>query len=68
MNDIVKNEEDKLKKQFQFSIIIESDDIVEAKQKAIEIFGLKFFEEQVFWQQVFIKVKDEPDNFELNDR
>ena len=61
------NEKTKLKKQFQFSIIIEADDILEAKQKAIDIFGLKVFEEEVFWQQVF-KINNETNNFELNDR
>ncbi len=61
------NEKTTLKKQFQFSIIIEADDILEAKQKAIDIFGLTFFEEQVFWQQVF-KLNNKSNNFELNDR
>lgn len=60
-----------MNKQFEFSIIVEAEDIFKAKDKAIEIFGKEVYENDVYFQQIFkIKNKEgvkleEPLSFEL---
>jgi hypothetical protein len=42
-----------LKKQFQFSIVIEADDIFEAQTEAKKFFGEEMYNREVFWEQIF---------------
>lgn len=51
--------ENQLKKQFEFTLMIEADTFEEAKTRAINIFGIQIYNKKVFWKQVFKPKKEE---------